>query len=130
MTRTGPSLWFTPCILVFLSFSLSACNKPSGPAISPQAKQEAQTLFSTRCAVCHGERGQGDGPGSAALTPKPRNFQDKTWQGAITDGQIDEIIKKGGAAVGKSPAMPPNPDLAEKAEVIAALRAQIRGMAQ
>lgn len=114
-----------------LLLSTSACNKGGGaPQISPQARKEAQTLFSTRCAVCHGERGVGDGPGAAALNPKPRNFQDKAWQGAITDAQIDEIIKKGGAAMGKSAAMPPNPDLADKAEVVAALRAHIRGLAQ
>jgi mono/diheme cytochrome c family protein len=119
-------------VISLLFLSTAACNKGGGggPSVSPQARQEAQTLFSTRCAVCHGERGTGDGPGAAALNPRPRNFQDKAWQGAITDAQIDDIIKKGGAAVGKSAAMPPNPDLADKAEVVMALRAHIRGLAQ
>jgi hypothetical protein len=32
--------------------------------------------------------------------------------------------------VGKSPAMPANPDLMAKPEVVAALRAHVRGLAQ
>ena len=38
------------------------------------------------------------------------------------------IIKFGGAAVGKSPAMPPNPDLVAKAEVVTALREHVRSL--
>ena len=121
--------------LALLSLALApACNKGgasgSAPAISPQAKQEAQEIFASRCAVCHGAQGAGDGAGSAGLTPKPRNFQDKAWQGSINDSQIETIIKGGGMAVGKSPAMPPNPDLDAKPQVVAALREYIRSLAQ
>lgn len=121
--------------LILLLAPLTGCPKSGGgtgggAAPSPQAQQEAKTLFASRCGVCHGERGAGDGPGAAALNPKPRNFQDKGWQGSITDSQIEDIIKKGGGAVGKSAAMPPNPDLADKAEVVAALRFHIRSLAQ
>ena len=121
--------------LALLSLALApACNKGgasgSAPAISPQAKQEAQEIFASRCAVCHGAQGAGDGAGSAGLTPKPRNFQDKAWQGSVKDDYIVSIIKSGGAAVGKSPAMPPNPDLAEKTEVLNALAAHVRGLAK
>jgi mono/diheme cytochrome c family protein len=109
-----------------------ACNKGGSatPAISPAAKQEAQEIFSSRCSVCHGAQGAGDGPGSAGLTPKPRNFQDKAWQGTVKDDYLVNIIKNGGGAVGKSPAMPPNPDLSEKTEVLNALASHIRGLAK
>ena len=128
----------TPKIVLagFALFSLtatSACNKSGGssvPAISPAAKQEAAEIFSSRCTVCHGAQGAGDGPGSAGLTPKPRNFQDKAWQGTVKDDYLANIIKNGGGAVGKSPAMPPNPDLAEKTEVVNALVAHVRGLAK
>ena len=124
--------------ILFAGFALvsivavSGCNKNSGssaPPISPAAKQEAAEIFSSRCTVCHGATGAGDGPGSAGLSPKPRNFQDKGWQSSITDGQIEKVILEGGMAMGKSPAMPPNPDLNEKKDVVRALRAQIRGLA-
>ncbi len=128
----------TPKIVLagFALFALtvsSACNKSGGssvPAISPAAKQEAAEIFSSRCTVCHGAQGAGDGPGSAGLTPKPRNFQDKAWADSVKDDYLANIIKNGGGAVGKSPAMPPNPDLAEKTEVVNALVAHVRGLAK
>ena len=62
---------------------------------------------------------------SASLDPHPRNFHDKEWQKSVTDQHIETIIKVGGAGVGKSPAMPGNPDLSDPA-VVSALRAMIR----
>lgn len=96
--------------------------------ISPEARTEAQQIFSTRCTTCHGQTGQGDGPASAGLTPQPRNFQDHEWQESVANDHIERIIVYGGAAVGKSPAMPPNPDLQSKPEVVAALRQHIRSL--
>ena len=90
------------------------------------AASTAKTTFSAKCVVCHGSTGLGDGPGAAALTPKPRAFSDATWQGAITDEQIAKTIVEGGAAVGKSPSMPPNPDLADKPEVVKQLVSIVR----
>lgn len=94
--------------------------------IAPEAKKEAAEIFATRCMTCHGAQGHGDGPASAGLTPKPRNFSDKDWQASVTSAHIENIIQYGGVAVGKSPAMPPNPDLAAKPAVIKALREHIR----
>ena len=89
------------------------------------ATAKAQEIFASRCSVCHGPQGKGDGPASAGLTPKPRNFGDPTWQAAIDDAYLEKIIKYGGAGVGKSPAMPGNPDLTDPA-VVQALRAVVR----
>jgi uncharacterized membrane protein len=84
------------------------------------------TTFQTLCATCHGAAGKGDGVAAAALTPRPRNFSDPEWQKSVTDAQIRRAILEGGAAVGKSPLMPPNPTLAEKPETIEALVKQVR----
>jgi len=127
-----PKIVFAGLALLALTAS-SACTKSGGssaPVISPAAKQEAAEIFSSRCTVCHGAQGAGDGPGSAGLTPKPRNFQDKAWADSVKDDYLANIIKNGGGAVGKSPAMPPNPDLAEKTEVVNALVAHVRGLAK
>jgi mono/diheme cytochrome c family protein len=91
-----------------------------------EAREEADKIFSGRCVTCHGPKGQGDGPGSAALVPKPRNFTDPAWQASVTDDHIMKIIQFGGAAVGKSPTMPGNPDLMSKPEVVQGLVAHIR----
>jgi mono/diheme cytochrome c family protein len=95
-------------------------NAPADPAA------DAQSLFRTKCVVCHGDHGAGDGPGAAAIVPKPRAFADAEWQASATDEHIKKIILEGGPAVGKSPAMPPNPDLKGKDEVLSALVKIIR----
>lgn len=100
---------------------------PDAPAeITAESRQAAQQIFSTRCAVCHGAEGRGDGPGGAALDPKPRDYHDMAWQDSVTDQEIERAIVYGGAAVGRSPAMVANPDLGSKPDVVAALREIIR----
>jgi len=96
-------------------------------AATPDASQQAQQIFSTRCAACHGAEGYGDGPGAAGLDPKPRNYHEAAWQDSVTDEEIESTIVYGGAAVGKSPLMVANPDLGAKPEVVVALRKIIRG---
>jgi mono/diheme cytochrome c family protein len=105
--------------------------QPVTPAAEPEsdpalAAATAKTTFNAKCIVCHGSVGLGDGPGAAALTPKPRAFADATWQGAVTDEQISKTIIEGGAAVGKSPNMPPNPELADKPDVVKQLVGIVR----
>lgn len=104
----------------------SASAGAAGAAPTAQEKKEAEQIFESRCVTCHGKLGHGDGPGSAALDPKPRNFGDKSWQDSVTNEHIEKIIVFGGAAVGKSPTMPGNPDLSSKAGVVTALRQHIR----
>lgn len=99
---------------------------PTAASATPEA--EATQIFAGRCSPCHGANGAGDGVAAAALTPRPRNFHDATWQTSVTDAHIETIIREGGAAVGKSPVMPGNPDLAAKPAVIVALRTMIREM--
>lgn len=99
-------------------------------SVTPEARAEAEQIFSTRCAVCHGAQGRGDGPGSAGLTPQPRNFTDAAWQESVEDAYLERIVQYGGAAVGKSPAMPSNPDLGSRPEVLTALREHIRALRQ
>jgi mono/diheme cytochrome c family protein len=101
---------------------------PGSPQAGPsdRARAEADQIFATRCTTCHGAGGDGKGPGAAALNPKPRDFGDPSWQSSVTDAHIEKIIRDGGGAVAKSPAMPPNPDLVGKPEVVAALRTKVR----
>ena len=91
------------------------------PEPPPDPAADARKLFATKCTVCHGDHGAGDGPGAAALNPKPRAFGDAAWQASVTDEQIKKTIVEGGAAVGKSPAMAANPDLANKPDELTAL---------
>jgi mono/diheme cytochrome c family protein len=111
----------------------AAAPKPAAKPVAATgaaATAEAEQIFATRCVTCHGAQGAGDGPGSAALDPTPRNFQDPSWQASVTDEHLEKIVMYGGAAVGKSPTMPGNPDLMAKPEVVKALVAHVRGLAK
>jgi len=104
----------------------SAKEPTTTTAAGPIDMAQAQTIFNERCSACHGTDGTGNGPAAANLTPKPRNYRDKTWQGSVTDEQIKKTIVMGGAAVGKSPIMPASPDLDGKPEVVEGLVKIIR----
>lgn len=93
---------------------------------TPMAAKEAQALFDSLCFTCHGTSGHGDGPGAAALDPKPRSFADIAWQDSVTDEHIEKVIVFGGAAVGKSPMMVAQPQLKGKTEVLKALTKIVR----
>ncbi len=117
-----------------LAFAACSDDNPQQAATSATAKPvgespvtQARSIFDTRCAVCHGKTGGGNGMAAATLNPKPRNYTDPTWQASVQDADIAGAIVKGGAALGKSAMMPPNPDLASQPETVAALVQIIRG---
>ena len=43
--------------------------------------------YTLYCAVCHGNEGKGDGPGAAALNPKPADFSAEHVQ-VLSDGGL------------------------------------------
>jgi cytochrome c553 len=110
------------------SLAAAACSKSEAHESASVASvpQESRDLFAQRCSTCHGPQGTGNGPAAAALTTKPRNYTDKAWQASVTDEQLKRTIVGGGASVGKSPFMPPNPDLTDKPEVVAGLVTIVR----
>jgi len=105
----------------------AAAPSAPAPAAPPDAARSAEQVFATRCTTCHGPEGRGDGPGAAELVPSPRDFHDAAWQRSVTDAHLEKIVVEGGAAVGKSPMMPPNPDLASQPDVVSELVKRIRG---
>ncbi len=96
----------------------------------PSPVLQAQMIYRTRCTMCHGQKGMGDGPSATALNPKPRNYSDIAWQRSVTDQEIRDTIVKGGVATGKSPTMPGQPDLVDKPEIVRELVKIIRGFAE
>jgi mono/diheme cytochrome c family protein len=99
---------------------------PVAAAVPLDPKAEAESIFMQRCSVCHGMSGTGDGPGAAALNPKPRNYTDPVWQKSVDDAYLAKVIVEGGAAVGRSPLMIANADLKDKPAVVSALVAKVR----
>lgn len=75
----------------------------SGPAkfkkpwnTTPELVAHGKTLFDQQCVACHGAQGKGDGPASAGLNPKPRNFTVADgWKNGRKPSQIFQTLTKG-----------------------------------
>ncbi len=104
--------------VISLICTVTACKKTPSDATIEQ-------VWADRCATCHGD-GDGHGEAAARLDPRPRNLRDPVWQSARDDATIGKTIIEGGASVGRSPLMPPHPDLDDRR---AELVAYVRGLA-
>ncbi len=72
-------------------------DKLKNPLIGQElAIKEGKKLFATYCAICHGEKGKGDGIAGAALNPKPSNLTTATFH-TQSDGAIFWKITEGRA---------------------------------
>lgn len=87
---------------------------PAAAAAAPGAAPEkgeptaqGKAAYTAYCLACHGQGGKGDGPAAAALDPKPSDLTNKAYMTQLDDRYLFEVISRGGAAVGKSPLMPP-----------------------
>jgi mono/diheme cytochrome c family protein len=78
-----------------------------GLALAQGNAEKGKALFGQYCAACHGPSGKGDAPAAAALNPKPKDLTDKAYMAGLKDQYLFDLIQKGGAAVGKSPLIPP-----------------------
>ena len=80
---------------------------PAGEEII--AKGKALYEGKAFCKACHGADGKGLGgdiaPGSLK-GPLPRNFTDKEWQAARTDGELFWILKNGSKGTAMAPFIP------------------------
>ncbi|KRT72740.1 MAG: cytochrome c, class I, cytochrome c oxidase cbb3-type subunit III [Candidatus Rokubacteria bacterium CSP1-6] len=68
---------------------------------------KGKEFYAKHCAGCHGPTGKGDGPAAKAINPKPNDFTNKAYMAGLKDQYLFDLIQKGGAAVGKSPLIPP-----------------------
>lgn len=69
-------------------------KNPVNRLVKKQSIERGAKIFKTRCMICHGSKGKGDGIGGKALTPKPQNLTLKKVQ-AQTDGEIFWKITNG-----------------------------------
>ena len=117
-------------LVIAIFFTLTtlagACGKSRAPPSGGQPSP-AQVMWETKCAVCHGITGAGNGPNADQFTPRLHDYTDPAWQASVTDDQIKEIILRGGANMGKSTAMPSHTLLRDRPEVLDGLVKIVRG---
>jgi len=93
---------------------------------SARAADAAKT-FAAKCKGCHGPEGKGDGPAGKKLKPPAADLTNAGAAKLKTAGEIANLIKKGGKAVGLAPIHRPYTKLSEEevsalAEFVAGLR--------
>jgi mono/diheme cytochrome c family protein len=93
-------LCFWMAIAALLLIQAAGCKRR---AIAGDTHAEAQHLFDSTCAVCHGRDGRGGVPAAEGLPP-PRNFRDAAFQASRTDAELKDVIKGG---KGQMPAFGP-----------------------
>ena len=82
-------------------------------------------LYARFCAGCHGASGSGDGPNARYLPTRPAVHASAEAMGRRTDDRLYDAIAAGGAALGRSPRMPPFGATLAPAQIQALVR-QIR----
>jgi mono/diheme cytochrome c family protein len=114
--------------------ALAAILCLTGPADAGDA-DAGKTVYEVNCSSCHGMAGKGDGPISAALNPRPRDFSKGEFKlDANKSGSPGEeedlrlVIKNGGMAYGGSALMAGWPTLSD--EQIGQIIAYIRTLKQ
>ncbi|MGC8898279.1 MAG: c-type cytochrome [Bacteroidota bacterium] len=63
---------------------------------STEEVEKGRVVFKTYCVSCHGDSGFGNGPASASLVPKPRNFHsDSGWVNGRTLSALYKTLMEG-----------------------------------
>jgi mono/diheme cytochrome c family protein len=118
--------------VLLIGFFAAACSKAPAPTaqlpdlVDASPSRAGEMIFQTRCFVCHGREGKGDGPASTGLAATVRDLTSPAWQDSTSDETIGKVIRSGAAAVGGTAAMAPNPDLSDAQ--IQSLVQYIRGL--
>lgn len=89
------------------ALALSARTAPPEPAgfkLNGDAKR-GREVYLKRCALCHGEKGDGRGKVGAASEPRPTDFTAPGLLAERSDWEIYAVVRDGGPAIGLSTKM-------------------------
>jgi len=71
-------------------------------AFGQEDSQKGMTTYQSRCAVCHGKEGNGQGPAAVSLAPKPSDFtsghykyRSTVWGTPPLDSDLERTIREG-----------------------------------
>jgi mono/diheme cytochrome c family protein len=83
---------------------------PTAQLESSDARDRGRALFLAACALCHGERGDGNGLRREGLSRPPRDFTNPAWRQSTSARRVFFTIREGIAGS----AMPASPGLTEQ----------------
>jgi mono/diheme cytochrome c family protein len=64
--------------------------------IQPSEYQLGKDIYENKCQMCHGSKGDGNGPAGAAFNPKPANFTElKFWKQKDVGKTVTDTIEHG-----------------------------------
>jgi mono/diheme cytochrome c family protein len=92
-----------------MSLVLSACSAEKAPSaidydeievpverlFSDDARGRGRALFRRKCALCHGERADGNGARREGLSGKPINFHNREWRANTSPLAVFQILSEG-----------------------------------
>lgn len=90
--------------------SVGKAPAAAAKTVTPAMLDRGQAIYKVNCVPCHGVSGRGDGPAAGALKPPPRDHTDYAYMSTLTDKNIADVIKMGGAIKGR-PLMPSHPQI-------------------
>ena len=74
--------------------------------LASTAAQSGKDTFQQSCAVCHGDRGRGNGPAASALTPRPADLSMMTKRnGSFPAAHLEAVLKGTDSVEGHTPVM-------------------------
>jgi len=86
--------WFSRGFCLGLTLLAAATPGCKQKEVAHDTHAEAQHLFDSVCARCHGRDGRGGVP-SAEGQPPPRNFCDAAFQASRSDAELEQAIRAG-----------------------------------
>jgi mono/diheme cytochrome c family protein len=81
---------FIILLAIFLGSTSAMVTRSYG-----EESHQGKGLYDSKCAICHGEEGKGNGRAAASLSPKPEDFtRSRFWKGNV-DKKIADTIRNG-----------------------------------
>ncbi|MDZ4384015.1 MAG: c-type cytochrome, partial [Nitrospirota bacterium] len=77
-------LWMVFSFMLFIAQTWAAGDAAKG-----------EKVYKANCAVCHGDKGDGKGPGGASLTPKPTDFTSPAGMKGLDDARLHKSTMEG-----------------------------------
>jgi mono/diheme cytochrome c family protein len=97
---TGTAL--LPAVILLTAAACLSCSQPAdlpphfdSRVASAESQRAGRELFLRSCALCHGERGDGQGARTSAFATPPRDFTNAAWRRSATAPSVFRVIRDG-----------------------------------